>query len=191
MFDDQSLTPRFRRGLQRERDYFEGGGKKPKSITKAALREHRKSSKRYGRALRKQVFPCLTIRLVNPAVGYGLFAAEAIRKETLMGEYSGVVREYLPNHQDKPTDGCHFFYHPNERVEYAESAYIDPVDQGGFLQFVNHGNAGNIEFRHIFHNRSWRVIAISLRTISKGQQILFEYPENFWEGTGIEPVELA
>ena len=191
MLDDQNLTPRFRRGLQRERDYFEGGGKKPKSITRAALREHQESSKRFGSALRKQEFPRLTIRLVNPDVGYGLFAAETIRKATLVGEYSGVVREYSPNHQDKPTDSCHFFYHPNERVEYAESAYIDPVYQGGFLQFVNHGSVGNIDFLHIFQTRSWRVIAVSLRTISKGQQILFEYPEDFWEGSGIDPVELA
>jgi hypothetical protein len=84
-------------------------------------------------------------------VGYGLFVDVHVRKGTAIGEYVGVVMK-----SSGPPSSYSFNY-PSCDGGY----YIEAVEYGNLLRFINHSSRPNCEYKIVFHEGISHIVAVS------------------------------
>ena len=123
------------------------------------------------------------IKFITKDVGYGIFAAQDIKKGELIGEYTGIV---------KPVD----FSKKKEDFDYAwgfpppAKFVVDSKDAGNFTRFINHSNTPNVSMVYVLINNRWHLAYIANQDIKKDQQLLANYGKPYWQGRGIKPNDL-
>ena len=117
------------------------------------------------------------IRWVDNILGYGVFADEDLEKDSFVGEYVGIVRP-LCRIYSKENEYC--FHYPTKfwSMEYL---VIDSLKVGNELRFVNHSDIPNLvpncmTIRSLIH-----IVLMTTRKIKKGEQLTFDYGEDYWK----------
>ena len=111
------------------------------------------------------------IQKISEAVGHGLFAYEEIEAGQMIGEYTGLARR-------KKNSDCSNAYIFN----YTSDDVIDASKRGNSMRFINHSNHNaNTNYKRVMLDGVQHVIFIALRRIAAGEQILFDYGENYWK----------
>lgn len=116
-------------------------------------------------------FVPVTIEWVEDAVGYGVFAKEDIKRGAFVGEYTGNVRRY-------GLWGLTCDY----AIKYPSMPpfYIDATNAGNEARFINHSYEPNLiavaaDEKGLLHS-----VFMAKKDISKGQQLSWNYGEDFW-----------
>lgn len=118
----------------------------------------------------------VTIRFINPVVGYGVFAREDIPPYSTLIHYTGILM--LDNEIDPDHDSTFSF------TNY-KTYSIDAAKHGNWARFMNHcpereekNNA--IPWEHYTEKGPRIVFTSGVRGIKKGKQILYSYGDDYW-----------
>jgi SET domain-containing protein len=159
-----------------------------KEKTKKDLYAHLLSYK--GQMERKK--PLLTISFISYKIGYGLFAGQDFYIDDFVGEFCGTVTsnydESSRNYGYNYFSAVNIIGHDNDDSDIL----IAPRKIGNELQFANHSsNKNNVKWETIIGNDDrYHVIFVATTNIKKGEQILVDYGEEYWQILGINPVDI-
>ena len=126
---------------------------------------------------------------VNKDVGHGLFARGRIPAGSVIGEYTGVVRN--ENRATDRANGYTFTYDPFNQLYML----VDAQKQGNYMRFANHSaKYANAKPRLVYDepHRRWHVLLVATKEIPRGDQVLFNYGHQYgWDRFGIQqPADL-
>ncbi|CAJ1425331.1 unnamed protein product, partial [Effrenium voratum] len=113
-------------------------------------------------------------------VGLGLFAAEGIAKNSILGEYTGVLRLF------DGKDSAYSYALPVVDPDLV----IDAKDFGNLCRLINHSEDWNAELVAVHHENMLHVVCRAAQDIAPNQQILIHYGPGYWcaEGLGMARV---
>lgn len=131
---------------------------------------------KYKTQILSSYIPEVSIRLVHPAVGYGLFAEEVIKKDQYAGEYTGVVRRNDRRYFEPLNNYCYEYPVPDE---IGRSFVIDAT-AGCLTRFINHCSKPNLKPLHVYHDGFYHLIFLALMEIEPGTQLSYDYGETYW-----------
>lgn len=116
------------------------------------------------------------IKWINQDLGYGAFASEDISRGKFVGEYAGVVRQL---HRGHPDHNPYCFHYPTKfwSLKYFT---VDSMREGNLTRFINHSNHPNLQPLCLVDRRLLHQVFIANRTIKKGEQLTFDYGEDYW-----------
>lgn len=140
----------------------------------------------FDKELRKGLHPPISIRYIDSEVGYGVFSGKKIPACTYVGEYTGIVQQRTPK-QLRDKNHCLRYTLWEGKVNFA----IDAEQKGNFTRFINHSSKPNLGLQSIYWRGVSRMIFISLKEISEGSQLTFDYGPLFWKHNPQAPKELT
>ncbi len=168
--------------------------------------EHETLVQKYGEDIRAGTVPAVTIAQTKEA-GQGLFAKETLPAGAFVGEYSGEI--HVPDDEEiawiseryrRFTAGRYeydakeqeyaFAYHPYSEFSSVPFSVIDAADTGNHTRFINHDSEPNLDVGYIFLDGMWHTIMVTNREIKPGEQLSFDYGQDYWNLRGITPKEL-
>jgi len=120
--------------------------------------------------------PHVSVRKINELIGYGLFAEENLEANSYVGEYTGIIRKNDRRYAEPLNDYCYEYPVPDD---IGRSFVIDGT-QGNLTRFINHSFDPNIKPALAFYDYFYHVIFLTLRKIKKGEQLFFNYGNNYW-----------
>lgn len=121
-------------------------------------------------------------------VGYGLYAAEPIAQDEFVIEYTGEV--IMADEGTKRTERRRDIFNPDSHMSYIftllehEGLWVDAAGYGSMSRFINHAPerdtvACNITPKIVYVNGEFRIKFIALRDIRVGEELFFNYGEDF------------
>lgn len=119
----------------------------------------------------------LSIRFVNEAIGFGLFAREDLEAGVFVGEYTGIVRSNS-KHYSQASCAYACSYSSDGGME------VNAFEWGNLLRFVNHALEPNCEFRPVTHRNLRHIIVVTTCKIAKDAQLLLHYGDSYWRARG-------
>ena len=122
-----------------------------------------------------------------PGMGQGLFATAEIPSGTYLFDYEG---ECLSETEM-------FARYPDAKGRYiaciGEAAYIDGADEekSGLARWINHSQRrANVRWRkQRFGPVSPAMHFYALRDIAEGEELFFDYGDEYWAAMGVEPID--
>jgi hypothetical protein len=118
------------------------------------------------------------------ACGYGLFAAEDIAQDEFVIEYTGELISHDEGVRREHRRGDVFDEH--NKVSYLftlleqEGIWVDAAMYGNLSRYINHASDScNIMPRIMYVNHEFRIKFIALRDIKAGEELFFNYGDNF------------
>ena len=137
---------------------------------------------KYGEKLINHFKAPVYIKRVNDQIGYGLFAAEYLKADALIGEYTGIVQEA---HDLDITD-----IETSLKTEYAwdypdEIPGFPPLEinaryAGGVLRFVNHSFTPNLRIEHTVVENEWKIFFVADENIEADSELFVDYGDAYW-----------
>lgn len=129
--------------------------------------------------LQNPQFPTIEEKLISDTVGLGVFAQEEIPVDAFIGEYTGVVRRSSILH---PLNDYSFKYPINDSI--GRTLEINAQEWGNFTRHINHSYEPNLDALIAFHDGIYRAIFVAIRPIEPGEQLTYNYGENYWSLRG-------
>lgn len=108
-------------------------------------------------------------------IGYGLFAADNIKKGQFLGEYTGIVRRN-DRRYFKPLN--HYCFECPVPDSIGRSHVIDAT-KGNLARFVNHSSHPNLKPVHVFIDGFFHLILIVIRDIKIGEHLAYGCNSNY------------
>ena len=139
----------------------------------------------YGPSILNTSLADVSIRLVGPEVGYGLFAESDLAAGAFVGEYTGVIqtgREAYPDESDGKG------YETDYTWDYPDAWYedvlfeINALKKGNELRYVNHSFEPNLVVEHTLLENRWVIFFITGQAVKAGTQFTVDYGEEYWSG---------
>jgi uncharacterized protein len=131
----------------------------------------------YDKEIQQGIHPCMTVRWIDEEVGFGVFAAERILPCMFVGEYTGLIQERKSKHVRESNYCIRYTSWPMGKRLHV----IDAENFGNFTRFINHSDHPNISLVCTYWRGMPRLIFISLKEISDGEQLTFDYGKTFWK----------
>ena len=126
----------------------------------------------------------ISVGWINDNIGYGAITNRDIKKDTYIGEYTGVVQrktqtyftsnDYLWEHVPPPYDSMIL-------IKDYFSCCINAKYKGNYTRFINHSNDNNLETRYIFCEGLLHVCFMSNIFIPAGTQLTYHYGPKYWK----------
>ncbi|KAL2200026.1 hypothetical protein P885DRAFT_66896 [Corynascus similis CBS 632.67] len=118
------------------------------------------------------------------ACGYGLFAAEDIAQDEFVIEYTGELISHDEGVRREHRRGDVF--DEENKVSYLftlleqEGIWVDAAMYGNLSRYINHASGNcNIMPRIMYVNHEFRIKFLALRDIKAGEELFFNYGDNF------------
>ncbi|KAK3897048.1 hypothetical protein C8A05DRAFT_20108 [Staphylotrichum tortipilum] len=118
------------------------------------------------------------------ACGYGLFAAEDIAQDEFVIEYTGELISHDEGVRREHRRGDVF--DEENKVSYLftlleqEGIWVDAAMYGNLSRYINHASDNcNIMPRIMYVNHEFRIKFLALRDIKAGEELFFNYGDNF------------
>lgn len=142
--------------------------------------------------------PHLSVRFLRSDLGFGLFCNEAMEAGQVIGEYVGIVYSCR---RDTMKYTRYSLTYPSSDGGFQ----IDASEHGNITRFINHSSSPNAAFKHVYLNGLWHVYCVSPilmfsssllclqitnQAIGPNSQIVVDYGPSYWQGQGLEPVDL-
>ena len=119
----------------------------------------------------------IAIRWIDPVLGYGAFATEKISEGRFVGEYTGIVRRLFRRHTDS---NAYCFHYPTKFWSFKYFT-IDSMLEGNLTRFINHSSSPNLKPVCLIDKRLLHLVFVSNREIKAGEQLTFDYGEDYWQ----------
>ena len=124
------------------------------------------------------------IKWIDDKLGYGAFTSIAIAKDEVLGDYLGelIPKKLWREGERDDTYTMGIYADTEDNTEYEVLGFIDSQYHGNWTRFVNHHCTDfNVEVSPPKRLGKTRVSAlVALRDIEAGEQISFDYGENFF-----------
>jgi hypothetical protein len=128
-----------------------------------------------------------SIRLIDTRIGFGLFADRDLAEGEFIGEYAGMVST-----GDSVTEKTYCYeYHSLRAGEDEIHLTIDARALGNETRFINHARPEVVRHENEFFNGHWHVIFAVSSPVAKGEQLLIDYGDPYWEGKPEPPDPLS
>lgn len=128
----------------------------------------------------------MILKWISDVVGYGVFAAQNIKKGDFVGEYSGILREV----QKAPDNLDYAWYYSFDGLD-GKKLVVDGKKQGNELRFINHANDPNtIRIDVLGKDGIFHVVYVASRDIKKDEQLTVSYGEGYFTSRDMKVVEV-
>ena len=143
-------------------------------------------SLKYKKDVEKHVLAPMYLKFISPIVGYGVFAASAIKSGDFIGVYGGKLRNL---HWDDPNfkedvDYAWYYTMPNKQEQ---NMIVDGKYEGNELRFINHANDPNTKRVDVIVRSKFYVCYIACKDIAKNEELTVSYGTGYWSRRGITP----
>ncbi len=130
----------------------------------------------------------VSIRFIDPRIGFGVFAERDLAEGELIGEYTGMVLSELA--------GEDFSYlHAYPSLKWGEDELllvVDALTMGNETRFINHSDSGGVShMEDYFFNGHWHILYKVGLQVVKGEQLFVNYGGGYWKGQPAYPVSLS
>lgn len=112
----------------------------------------------------------------NDDVGYGLYAEQAIEKDSYLGEYTGIVRKNDRRYLEPLNNYCYEYPIQDE----IGRNYVIDATSGNATRFINHSSSPNLKPVYAFIDGFYHLIFLALDRIERGTQLSYDYGTNYW-----------
>ncbi|MBX9743837.1 MAG: SET domain-containing protein [Chlamydiales bacterium] len=140
----------------------------------------------FDKEIRTGLNPRLSVRYIDPEIGYGVFSEQKIPSCSFVGEYVGMIKERR-RHLLKDKIYCMRY---NCWQGGRRQFIIDAETHGNYTRFINHSAQPNLALQSVYWRGLPRMIFISLKEIPEGTQLTFDYGRSFWKEVDQEPRNL-
>jgi len=131
--------------------------------------------------------PKLSVRYVDDEIGYGVFAEQKIPPCSFVGEYVGIVK---PRSVKMLKNKVYCVRYTNWQ-EGKKQFVIDAESHGNYTRFINHSLDANLALQSVYWRGLPRMVFVSLKEIHEGEQISFDYGDDFWKELKKAPKRLS
>ena len=129
----------------------------------------------------------VSIRLIDTAIGFGVFAERDVAEGEHLGEYAGIVRV-----SEEIVERTYCYEYPSLSIGEDEIRLaLDAHDAGNEMRFINHAKLETVSHNFEFYGGHWHTVFTVNAPIAAGEQILIDYGESYWEGRSIVPGTLT
>lgn len=129
----------------------------------------------HERTYRNSPLDFVTLKYVNPLVGYGIFAKKPLAKLTLVGEYTGEVRK-----RSKKGDRFNDYIFSFSSGPKTSPYIIDARHKGNLTRFINHSEEPNCISRWMVIDGITRIIFYTKEALNQGEQLTYDYGKFYW-----------
>jgi len=133
--------------------------------------------------IQKKDFPSQSIISIGSNLEKGVIASETIPPNSFLGEYTGIIRKYVPS-LDKLN---RYLVKYPVKLNIFNSLVIDASKYGNHTRFYNHSSKPNAYLASVICDGIFRIIAISTFRIQNQSQILIDYGKLYWKQIGKTP----
>lgn len=131
----------------------------------------------FDKEIQQGFHPSVSIRFIDPEVGFGVFAGQRISSCSYVGEYTGMIRE-KKRRSSRNKMYCVRF----EAWSLGGKKFLIDAEKGGnFTRFINHSASPNLSLQSVYWRGMPRMIFIALKEIDEGTQLTFDYGNCFWK----------
>lgn len=157
---------------------------KKRGLLKLEKNDVRKQSIEFGKQfqhlIEQSYIPDVSIRWINDAVGYGLFAEETVKIGSYFGEYSGVIRKN--DRRDYKSINNYCYEYPV--LDETGKCYVIDATSGHLTRFINHSFTPNLKPEFAFIDGFFHLIFIAISNICKNSQLSYNYGYSYWYARG-------
>jgi hypothetical protein len=147
----------------------------------------------YKRQILGNYCPDLEAKWMGSEVGFGIFTPKTIPSHSFIGTYLGMVRRKSPFKQNHIS--AYSFTFPLQPKYWWNGRgwgwTIDAMKQGNHTRFINHSDQGNCEAVGAICQNQIYIIIRSKRQIAQGEQLLYNYGEDFWKNRFKKPASFS
>lgn len=141
-------------------------------------------SRRYHEDIEKGNLAPLYIKKIDERLGFGVFAADEIKKDDFIGEYAGVIQIPGKEAGGEMEEGGYesdFSWYYLDKIADGPELEINGRLEGNEMRFVNHGDNFNVDVEHTIHDGHWIIFFKAARDIQKDEQLLISYGDDYWD----------
>jgi hypothetical protein len=144
--------------------------------------EFRDIHHRYAGKIERCHMAPIYIKEITHDIGFGVFAADNIKKNEFIGEYAGVVQVPCENSGEETCNGYEsdFSWYYLDEIDDGTVLEINGRLEGNEMRFVNHGSEPNVDVEHMLYKGQWVIFFKAARRILKDEQLLISYGEDYW-----------
>ncbi len=137
---------------------------------------------KYGNKLRKNYKAAVYIQRINEQIGFGLFAADSLKADDLIGEYTGIVQEaYNLDISDRETAiKTEYAWDYPDNIPGLPPLEINARNAGGVLRFVNHSFTPNLRIEHAVIGNEWKIFFVADENIETDSELFVDYGDAYW-----------
>jgi len=148
---------------------------------------------RYHENIEKGNLAPVYIKRINERLGFGVFAADKIKKDDFIGEYTGVVQIPEKDAGEEMEQGGYesdFSWYYLDKIKGGPDLEINGRLEGNEMRFVNHSDNFNVKVEHTIHDGYWIIFFKAARDIQNDEQLLISYGDDYWDEDCRERLEL-
>lgn len=138
------------------------------------LPEYLHNGQKWKKEIEEGFIPQVSVRWIDPEVGYGLFVEEDLEEGTFVGEYIGEVRK----------NDDHLFVsnylHVYPLCDEIGRNFVIDAHKGSLTRFINHSYTPHLRATYAYVEGVYHMILVTLHPIFKGTQLTFNYGKNYW-----------
>jgi len=125
-------------------------------------------------------------RFIDEKVGYGVFAKKGIPKGEVLGVYTGKLKLLEGDSHSKYL----FSFH----AKALKDVLVDGKNAGNWTGLMNHSpyksKMTNVDVKEFFYNGLPYIIFFAYKPIRKGEQLLYDYGDDYWDALSTKPKDL-
>jgi hypothetical protein len=140
-------------------------------------KENRELGKTYHKQLSQGFVADVTIKWIDPQIGYGVFCNHELPAGTYVGEYTGTVRQL---YRLKPDQNIYCFHYPTCFWSW-NYFMVDALREGNEMRFINHSVQPNLEPKCLVDRGLLHLVFITSQDIERGGQLTFNYGSDYWK----------
>lgn len=137
----------------------------------------------FSNEIQTEIYPKISIRFIDEEVGFGAFAEQRILPCTFVGEYTGIIQRKKKKELEENVHCVRYTIWGRGKDKFV----INAEEAGNFTRFINHSAKPNLTLLSVYLRGLPRMIFVSLREISTGEQLTFDYGPIFWRKIHIIP----
>lgn len=129
----------------------------------------------FEREILEKTSPKLSIRWIDDKLGWGVFAEQDIKRNTLIAEYTGTVRKRTL--RDKKNAYCfEYLLAKEKKTPYT----IDALNWGNISRYINHSNTPNCVSALATLGPLSHILILTAEFIPRETQLCYDYGEDYW-----------
>lgn len=139
-------------------------------------------AEKYGEKLINKTYAPVYIKKIDKNMGYGLFAAQSLKADDLIGEYTGIVQEAFhldPSDKDTSAKTEYAWDYPDD-IPGLPPLEINAREAGGVLRFVNHSFQPNLRIEHTDVDNEWKIFFVADGNIEADSELFVDYGDAYW-----------
>jgi uncharacterized protein len=127
----------------------------------------------------------VSVRYLGKELGHGLFSEGDLDVGSYVGVYTGLIRKNDRRYFEPLNDYCYQY----PVLDGLGRNYVIDATSGHLTRFLNHSDQPNVDPVYAFHEGFYYLIFLTMRCIEKGEQLTFNYGQNYWHLRG-KPVAI-